>query len=464
MPAVSEHATVRRPEVAGTFYPADADDCAALVAQSLAGARPAPPGEPKVIVVPHAGHVYSGAVAGTAYAPLAARRERLRRVVMLGPAHRAGFEGLATTSVDAWASPLGTVPVDRGALRPLLARAQVRAADAAFAREHSLEVQLPFLQRVLEGFCIVPILVGDAGRAEVAGALEALWGGPETLILISSDLSHFHDYETARRLDTGTARLIELMQPGKIDAGRACGYRALGGTLARAQALDLRVTALDVRNSGDTLGGRDRVVGYGAFAMEYAQSARLAEGDRARLLDAARASLAFGADKGRPMRAGPGADLSAALRAMRASFVTLRVGGRLRGCRGSVTAREPLLLDVVANAYKAGFEDPRFGRLTADELADAELGISVLSTPRPIRCADENELLRRLRPDVDGLILQEGDKRGLFLPGVWASVPGPAQFVRQLKRKAGLSADRWSEDMRAFRFTAESFSAPFRAA
>ena len=246
MPAVSEHATVRRPEVAGTFYPADADDCAALVAQSLAGARPAPPGEPKVIVVPHAGHVYSGAVAGTAYAPLAARRERLRRVVMLGPAHRAGFVGLAATSVDAWASPLGTVPVDREALRPLLARAQVRAADAAFAREHSLEVQLPFLQRVLEDFSIVPILVGDAGRAEVAGVLEALWGGPETLILISSDLSHFHDYETARRLDTGTARLIELMQPGKIDAERACGYRALGGALARAQALDLPGTMSDV--------------------------------------------------------------------------------------------------------------------------------------------------------------------------------------------------------------------------
>ena len=198
--------------------------------------------------------------------------------------------------------------------------------------------------------------------------------------------------------------------------------------------------------------------------MEYAQSARLAEGDRARLLDAARASLAFGADKGRPMRAGMGADLPAALRAMRASFVTLRVGGRLRGCRGSVTAREPLLLDVVANAYKAGFEDPRFGQLTADEFADAELGIAVLSTPRPIRCTDENELLRRLRPDADGLILQEGDKRGLFLPGVWASVPGPAQFVRQLKHKAGFPADHWSEDMRAFRFTAESFSAPFRAA
>ncbi len=126
-------------------------------------------------------------------------------------------------------------------------------------------------------------------------------------------------------------------------------------------------------------------------------------------------------------------------------------------------AREPLLLDVVANACRAGFEDPRFGRLKAGELADAELGVSVLSTPRPIRFADEADLLRQLRPDVDGLVLEEGERRGLFLPGVWASVPGPAHFVRQLKRKAGLAADRRSAEMRAFRFTAESFSAPFRA-
>ena len=331
-------ATVRPPEVAGAFYPADPGACADLVTRCLEGARPAPPGEPKVIVVPHAGHEYSGPIAGTAYAPLAKRSGRITRVVMLGPAHRVGFAGVATTAADAWASPLGVVPVDWPAMRPLLSRPGFRVADAAFEREHCLEVQLPFLQRVLDDFAIVPVLVGDASQDEVAEVLEALWGGPETLILISTDLSHFHDYETARKLDTGTAKLIELMRPEKIDGERACGYRGLGGALKRAQALDLRVTALDVRNSGDTSGSKDRVVGYGAFAMEYAETARLADGDRARLLDAARASLAFGADKGRPMRAGPGADLSAALRAMRASFVTLRVGGRLRGCRGSATA------------------------------------------------------------------------------------------------------------------------------
>ena len=460
MSSATAPASVRPPEVAGVFYPAAADECAALVTRCLAGARPAPPGEPKAIVVPHAGHVYSGAVAGTAYAPLAARKERVRRVVMLGPAHRAGLSGMATTSAHAWASPLGTVPVDRPALQPLVARPGFRIADAVFAQEHSLEVQLPFLQRVLGDFSIVPILVGDASHDEVAAVLETLWGGPETLILISSDLSHFHDYETARRLDAGTAKLIELMRPEKIGGDRACGCRALGGALTRAQALDMRITALDVRNSGDTHGGKGRVVGYGAFAMEYAQSARLADGDRARLLDAARASLSFGADSGRPLRAKLGGGLSPALTAMRASFVTLTIAGKLRGCQGSVTACEPLLLDVTANAHKAGFEDPRFGPVTKDELAQADLGVSVLSTPRPIRCTDEADLLRQLRPDLDGLILQEGERRSLFLPSVWERVPKPAQFVRQLKRKAGLSPDHWSESLSVFRYSAESFSAP----
>ena len=463
MSSAAGPATVRQPEVAGAFYPADPGVCADLVTRCLDGARPAPPGEPKVIVVPHAGHVYSGPVAGTAYAPLAKRSDRITHVVMLGPAHRVGFAGVATTAADAWASPLGTVPVDWPAMRPLLSRPGFRVADAVFAHEHCLEVQLPFLQRVLDDFSIVPVLVGDASQDEVASVLEALWGGPETLILISTDLSHFHDYVAARRLDGETTRRIELMQPEDIDGERACGYRGLGGALKRAQELDLRVTALDVRNSGDTSGTKDRVVGYGAFAMEYAESARLSDDDRDRLLHAARAALAFGAEYGRPMAAALDAGLPPSLKAMRASFITLRIGDELRGCCGTVTAREPLLLDVAANAYKAGFDDPRFGPMRAAELGRVDVSISVLSTPRPIRFAEEADLLRQIRPDRDGLVVEDGDRRGVFLPSVWERFPVAAQFVDQLKRKAEIAPDHLSEGLRVSRFTAESFGGPFRA-
>ena len=451
---------LRRPGVAGVFYPAGAEECAAAVARCLAGGRPSPPGEPKAIVAPHAGLAYSGPIAGTAFAPLFGRRARIRRAVVFGPAHRADFQGMATTSADAWASPLGIVPVDREAVGKLLALPRIRTDDRVFAGEHSLEVQIPFLQHVLDDFAIVPVLVGDARPGEVTRVMRMLWGGPETLILISSDLSHFHEYEDARRIDGGTATLVELLQPERIDDERACGHLALGAALGRARALDMRVTALDIRNSGDTAGGRDRVVGYGAFAMEYAESARLPDGDRARLLDAARASLAFGAGNGRAMRAGLDSGLSPALTAIRASFVTLLIGGRLKGCGGSVTAARPLLLDVVAGAYKAGFDGT--AAISAEELARANIEISVLSTPRPIRFADDTELARKLRPDVDGLILQDGERRSLFLPSVWQGVRRPEEFVKQLKRKAGLPPDHRSDSLRVFGFTAETFGGRFR--
>lgn len=224
------------------------------------------------------------------------------------------------------------------------------------------------------------------------------------------------------------------------------------------------MTALDLRNSGDTQGRKDSVVGYGAFAMEYAGTARIGENERARLLDAARMALAYGARHGRSPRTPRirlGTGLPPSLTAMRASFVTLRIDGRLRGCRGSVGAHRPLLLDVAANAWKAGFGDPRFGAVAPEELARAELDIAVLSTPRPIRFGNEADLARRLRPDMDGLVLQDGSRRALFLPAVWKGVPRAERFVALLKRKAGLPPGGRSDTLRAFRFTTESFGAPF---
>ena len=463
MSPAPESMNVHPPQVAGAFYPGGRNECAEMVMHCLGRARPSPPMAPKVIVAPHAGHVYSGEVAATVFAPLAARRRAIRRVVVAGPAHRAGFEGLATTSADAWATPLGTVPVDWPAMQPLLSMPGFRVLDAVFAGEHSLEVHLPFLQRVLDDFTIVPLLVGGASHAEAEQALARVWGGPETLILVSTDLSHFHDYETARRLDRATARRIELLRPDEIDGEGACGHRGLGGALARARALDLRVTALDVRNSGDTRGGRDRVVGYGAFAMEYTEAARISDDERASLVAAARASLAFGVENGRAPKASLTPGLSPSLAAMRASFVTLKIDGSLRGCVGSVEARRPLLLDVAANAYKAGFADPRFGPLTREELAETAIDIAVLSTPRPVRFTDEIDLLRQVRPDVDGLILKHGDRQGLFLPSVWERFPKPETFLEHLKDKAGLAPDDWPDEVRVFRYTAERFGERSRA-
>jgi AmmeMemoRadiSam system protein B/AmmeMemoRadiSam system protein A len=450
---------VKQPGVAGLFYPADAATCAAQVDACLAAALPASV-EAKVLVAPHAGYIYSGTVAGTAYATLKPRRGTINRVVLLGPNHRVGFKGLALSTAERWATPLGEIPVDMETMARLRGLPDIIVADAPFAREHSLEVHLPFLQKVLGEFTLVPVLVGDASPHSVANVLRECWGGPETLIVISSDLSHFHDHEAATKLDGDAAQAIELLRPDLLRDEQACGNRPLRGLMLEAQRRDLRVTALDVRNSGDTRGNRDRVVGYGSFALEYAEAAKLSEGDRRTLLDAAVASIRYCMQHGKE----PGVTLKnvpRALLAMRATFVTLTLDGQLRGCIGTLVAGRPLVFDVVANAYKAAFADPRFKPLTNAELDRLDVEISILSHQRPISFDSEKALLAALRPDRDGLVIADEGKRALFLPTVWKTLPHAPEFLLYLKRKAGMADDHWSGTFRANRFTTETFHRHF---
>ena len=261
--------SVRPAAVAGMFYPGTPALLGAAVRAYLAEARP--PAEtaaalPKAVIVPHAGYVYSGPVAAPAYRRIAAGRGTIRRVVLLGPVHRVPIRGLALPSAKAFATPLGTVSVDREAVELALEIAHVSVDDAAHALEHSLEVQLPFLQTVLDDFRIVPFAVGDASAAEVAAVIERLWGGPETLIVVSSDLSHYHPYAAARQIDRGTAAAI-LALDCSLDHEQACGATPINGLALCARRLDLEPELIDLRNSGDTAGDKSRVVGYAAFAF-----------------------------------------------------------------------------------------------------------------------------------------------------------------------------------------------------
>ena len=262
---------VRRSAVAGTFYPADPRQREDAVRSCLEQARRAPPGRlapsPKALIVPHAGYVYSGAVAASGYARIAGARQQIERVVLLGPVHREPVRGLAAPDVEAFATPLGPVQLDRAALELVLALPQVQISDAAHAGEHSLEVHLPFLVELLESFSLVPLVVGDATPDEVAEVIELLWGGAETLIVISSDLSHYYDYATARRMDDATSRAIEALAPEQIGYEQACGRIPVQGLLVTARRRGLSVESVDVRNSGDTAGPRDSVVGYGAYVF-----------------------------------------------------------------------------------------------------------------------------------------------------------------------------------------------------
>lgn len=261
--------SVRDPAVAGLFYPDDPEALEGQIRRLMADAVTTREsyGFPKALVAPHAGFPYSGPVAATAYAALGAGAERIRRVILMGPSHRVPFRGIATTAATAYRTPLGLVPVDRAACALIGGLPGVVELDQAHRPEHSLEVHLPFLQVLLHDFELVPLVVGDADPDTVAAVLDRLWGGEETLILISSDLSHYHDYATAQMLDAETCDAIERGEETVLGPYRACGHQPLAGLLRVARSRGLRPVTLDLRNSGDTAGPRSEVVGYGAWAF-----------------------------------------------------------------------------------------------------------------------------------------------------------------------------------------------------
>ena len=264
---------VRPPAVAGSFYPANAQSLRAVVAEHLdeAHGSSAPSRSdapwPKALIVPHAGYVYSGPVAARAYAALEPGADVVERIILIGPSHHVPFEGVALPSNTAFETPLGRVPIDETSRRQILALPFVHTFDDAHHFEHSLEVQLPFLQVVLETFSVLPLSIGRTTPSHVHAVIDALWGGDETVVVVSSDLSHYHDYETAKRMDAVTADAIESLDPARIRFEDACGRTGVQALLHAARERSLLPQTLDLRSSGDTAGGRDEVVGYGAWAF-----------------------------------------------------------------------------------------------------------------------------------------------------------------------------------------------------
>jgi MEMO1 family protein len=432
-------ASIRPAAVAGSFYPADPKALTRDLERLLSGvSQPgAPPRRPpKVLVVPHAGYAYSGPVAAHAYAELAAARGSVRRVVLLGPVHRVPMKGLALPASEAFATPLGAVALDRDAIRAVQSLPQVVSNEAAHALEHSLEVQLPFLQQTLGEFGLVPFAVGTASVAQVGEVIERLWGGAETVFVVSTDLSHYCGYELAKRMDAATIARIGCYATD-IAHEEACGATPLNGMLEVAKRRALALRLLAACNSGDTAGGKEQVVGYSAFALY--EGGDVASNDTGEaVISVARGSIAHGLGLA---PSAPDVATPAWLTRAGASFVTLMLQGKLRGCIGSLEAARPIGADVAANALAAAFRDPRFSPLSAAEWPLCCVEVSLLSAPTRVRFADEEELLARLVPGKDGVILEAGSCRATFLPQVWESLPDPRSFLAELKRKAGLPAD-----------------------
>ena len=441
--------TIRPAAVAGMFYPDNPIVLKQTLVGLLANAKVVELSRsPKALIVPHAGYIYSGAVAASAYARLGELRGRIRRVVLLGPTHRVYVRGLALPEADRFATPLGEVQLDREGMQLLSALPQVSQSAAAHQMEHSLEVQLPFLQQVLGDFQLLPLAVGEATAAEVAEVLEKVWGGDETLIVISSDLSHFLPDALARKVDGETVDAILALNP-HLNHEQACGATPVNGLLLAARKHGLHPVVLDVRNSSQTVGDPDRVVGYAAFAFQAEASPDQPDADKgATLLKLARSEIAakLGHEADAPIQASWLAEPGA-------SFVTLTRQGELRGCIGTLEAHRPLGLDVRENAVAAAFRDPRFMPLTLAEFEEIRVEVSLLSPSEPLIVVNEEDALISLRPGIDGVVFEYGHYRSTFLPQVWEQLPDPAEFLAHLKRKAGLAADFWADQVRLSRYT-----------
>ena len=456
----------RDPAAAGTFYPADPDVLHQQVTNMLekVAAQDMPHKAVKAIIVPHAGYVYSGELAAQAYASLQAVREQIKTVILLGPAHTVYFRGIAAPGADIFQTPLGSIPVDQNAIEGMLEKFPfVQRLPQAHRDEHSLEVQLPFLQEVLENFLLVPLVVGDTTPDKVDKVIDYLWGDESTLVVISSDLSHFHDYETAKSMDSQTASAIESLQPQNLSGQLACGFMPVSGLLLAARKRQMWPERIGLCNSGDTAGDKDRVVGYGAWLFQDhdIQQQGLTDEQKDSLKKLALASIRHGLETGRPLsvdefvdKEGDGAKLPDY---QAAAFVTLKKNGALRGCIGSLSAYRPLCEDIAENAFAAAFRDHRFSAVTEAELDDIELSVSVLTPPELIVFSSESDLISQLRPGVDGLIMTEGANRGTFLPSVWENYPQADSFLSHLKMKAGLSAGYWSGTIKVERYETVSW-------
>lgn len=442
---------VHQAAVAGYFYPSDPALLKKTVNDLLDKAPTYTP-TPKAIVVPHAGYMYSGPVAASSYASLRSKRKIIKKIVLLGPAHTLYFKGIAYDPADEFATPLGLVEQDKDLLKQITNLPFVYSLPQAHQTEHCLEVQLPFCQMLFDQFKILPLVVGETTPEEVAQVLQRIWGQEDTLIIISTDLTHYLPYEVASLEDKQTCVSIDTLNYEAISHDKACGYYPLCGFLHYARQHKVFGRLLDLRNSGDTSGNKDRVVGYAAF--HFYENLSLSEHCADELKFLAKESIRLKTEENKLLKINY-ADFHQLLQLRLPTFITLKKHGLLRGCMGNLMSNDYLADNVISNSLRAATSDPRFPQVQANELNQISISISLLSPLASIDFSSEEELKSKLQQGIDGLILICGSYQATFLPSVWETVNSKEEFLSHLKLKMGLSANYWSTEMKAMRYTTE---------
>jgi AmmeMemoRadiSam system protein B/AmmeMemoRadiSam system protein A len=449
-------ADIRKPAYAGRFYPEKTDDLTALIDRVTNAAQKThislPVDKPlKALIMPHAGYIYSGPTAAHAY--LALKNRQFKKIIILGPDHHVGFTNCAISDVRGYETPLGVVLLHPDAARLRREYRKIfRPVEMSDNLEHSIEVEIPFLQRWLHGFEIIPIVTGPGDVGQYAEAIDTVLD-PDTLVIASSDLSHYLPYADAVKKDTDTIRMILNLDAEALSKSpySACGSIGIQALIHLARSHHWKPVLIHRSNSGDTAGPRQAVVGYATIAFygdspmnDQKNSNQFTEQDGAVLLNLARQTIAkkLGMDTGKPEEAAlkPSDEIR---KARRGTFVTLKINNQLRGCIGNLTPDKTIMEGVEDNAINAAFHDPRFNRLTRDELEKVDIEVSLLTEPRELAYKDADDLLAKLRPNIDGVIIRKGIFSATFLPQVWEQLPDKEMFLNHLCLKAGLPATAW---------------------
>lgn len=437
--------TIKQPSVAGLFYPADTVDLIKQIDYIKGTNRNFYKNSTRAVIVPHAGFGFSG---NLAYEAINLLNRKVKNIFIFAPAHRVGFDGIALSSYEKWGTPLGEIELNQEIVDELLKKNGVRVFDDAFVQEHSVEVQVPFIQAVFDDVKIIPILMGKVHPRVIEEIIREYYPNHDNGFVISSDLSHFLNLENAKKLDIETANIIETSDVNRLRFEMACGAVGVAGLLAYTQEKKYTMIRVGLSNSFEVNSDPNSVVGYGSWFLY--------EGDKNELIGKYHSDFVIGLCKTVLESSFKKVDTTIVYPQVfdepGASFVTIELDGQLRGCVGSVAAFRPLVADLIENTKNAAFQDPRFEPLKEEEFNRAKLSVSILTHPRRLFFKNEDELLDKIVPFLDGLVIKEGDKQALFLPSVWDQFFDKGDFLSSLKVKAGLAPDYFSDTLEVYRF------------
>lgn len=443
---------IKLASVAGKFYPDDKEELESFLDDCIKNNRTQYKYSTRAIIVPHAGYFYSGQFASEGFQYL---NKKVKNIFIIAPAHYVGIEGIAVSSSDFWETPLGKVEVNQQINQILADNFGAEFNDKAIEPEHSLEVQVPFIQKLVPSAKIVPILVGNADAAQITNLISHFWDDKDNAFVISSDLSHFHSDSDAKKIDKITAEMIESLEVSGFDFRQACGAIGVCGLVGFAKKEGFSLIRINLNNSSATSGDKSRVVGYGSWLLFEGTKEKFVKDNFSELLiDICRKSIFSGLTTGQPLQVEI-SDFAEVLQQSGASFVTLEIDGQLRGCIGSIIANQSLIEDISKNAFASAFSDTRFSPLQKEEYEHLSISISLLSAPSQMIFKDENDLLAQIEKDIDGIIIKDGYYSAVYLPSVWEQLPDKKLFLNSLKQKAGLSASHFSKTFEAYRFRTE---------